>query len=182
MPEPRGSVPPAAPAAEPAAVARERLSVGPGREILYAAGFKPAAERVGRALGEAGYTEGKWPGHVHLDRRGDTWVIGLGIKPAAFDDPTTPAAMERWVRVRVAALAFPGDRMEMRLCETGGRERAVFRVEGAGRSPIGGSAAAVYSLGGAKTEGDRLADLLARGGLDTRTGGRSCSPASRPGG
>ncbi|HEX4608580.1 MAG TPA: DUF4339 domain-containing protein [Urbifossiella sp.] len=153
--------------AEPAV---ERLTVGPGREVQYEAGLGSEAERLGRALGEAGYSEANWPGRVRLGRRGDAWVVDLGIKPAALDDPNTPAAMERWVGVRVAALAFPGGRMEMRLCGTDGRERAAFVVEGAGRSPVGGSAAAVYSLGGAKGEGDRLAGLLARGGFDTRVG------------
>lgn len=164
LPAPAG-VPPAPP---PPAV--ERLTVGPGRDILYAAGLGADAERLGRALGEVGYGEGKWPSRVQLARRGDAWVVELDMRPAVFDDPTTPAAMERWVGVRVAASAFPGGRVEVRLGETGGRERVAFRVEGAGRSPIGGSAAAVYSLGGAKVEGDRLADRLARDGLDTRIG------------
>ncbi|QDU21732.1 DUF4339 domain-containing protein [Urbifossiella limnaea] len=161
---------PAGEALVPPAPAVERLTVGPGREILYSAGLGADAERLVRALGEAGYGEGKWPARVQLGRRGDTWVVELDLRPAVFDDPTTPAAMERWVGVRVAASAFPGGRVEMRLGETGGRERAAVRVEGAGRSPVGGSAAAVFSLGGAKAEGDRLADLLARGGLDTRVG------------
>lgn len=154
----------------PTTPAVERLTVGPGQEVLYAAGLGREAERLGRALGEVRYADGKWPGRVSLGRRGDAWVVELAVTPAAFDDPNTPAAMERWVGVPLAARAFPGDRVEVRLSETGGRERAAFRVDGAWRSPIGGAAAAVYSLGGAKEQGDRLAAVLARSEFDTRVG------------
>ena len=149
---------PVAPPPLPIDTRMEVLTLAPGQEVHYRAGCRTEAERLGRALAEAGFVEKTWPRPVKVDRTGDTWRIEWSLKTAAFDDPKTVPATERWVAIPVAASVIPAGRVEILLRDTNGKERTVYTITGAHRSPID-EKSAVYTRGRKKEDGDRLASL-----------------------
>ena len=146
---------------------RREQSFG-GGQVVYWSDDSLAGEaaRLGQALQETRYFNGKGEKGVELARVGDTRVVTVYMPSAEIDKPRVQAMMRDYAGVLWAAIAFEGKPVVVRLCDGAKAERASYPVEPCSRSQFGPQCY-VYHASPLRAEAERFGRFVAKtGGTD----------------
>lgn len=146
--------------ADPVLDVSRRIELGDGADVYYEGELRHAAEQLGKALRELGYARSS----VLVSRQDGVWVLRVYLSSSACDEPQRRGAFRAVIGVKIAAVAFPDQPVEIRLCGDDNKTRATFAIGRAGRVAISPKET-VYYRGAVRNEAEKFARHM-QGQLD----------------
>lgn len=108
------------------------VEFGPTEKVSYRDGGCPQADQLGQFLAGIGFFNGRSASSAEVRRAGTGWSVHVTLGGPGWAAPGFQAAWRNWYAPSAAAAVFPGESVEVALCDERGEPQVRIAVPPSG--------------------------------------------------